>query len=57
MMEMIRSLATTNPKLYTRLDQDDWLYADFSRLLLYGMVGEERYPELIRAIETGGGKP
>jgi hypothetical protein len=57
MMEMIRSLATTNPKLYTRLVQDDWLYADFSRLLLYGMVGEERYPELIRAIETGGGKP
>ena len=53
LMEMMRSLATTNPELYTRLAQDDRLYADFSRLLLYGMVGEERHPELIRTIETG----
>ncbi len=57
LMEMVRSLATTNPELYTRLAQDDRLYADFSRLLLYGMVGEEKHPELIRAIETGRGKP
>ncbi len=50
---MMRSLATTNPELYTRLAQDDRLYADFSRLLLYGMVGEEKHPDLIRTIETG----
>ncbi len=50
---MMRSLAMTNPGLYTRLARDDRLYADFSRLLLYGMVGEEKHPDLIRTIETG----
>ena len=50
---MMRSLGTTNPELYTRLAQDDRLYADFSRLLLYGMVGEEKHPDPIRTIETG----
>ncbi len=53
LMEMVRGLATTNPELYTRLVQDDRLYADFSRLLLYGMIGQETHPELVRTIETG----
>ncbi len=50
--QMGRSLATTNPEPYTRLVQDDRLYADFSRLLLYGMVGEEKHSELARTIEA-----
>jgi len=55
--QMVRSLAITDPDLYTRLVQDDRLYADFVRLLLYGMVGEQKHPELIRTIETGERKP
>ncbi len=49
---MMRSLATTDPELCTRLVQDDRLCADFSRLLLHGMVGEEKHSELARTIEA-----
>lgn len=50
-MEMARSLAYSRPEVYRRLLEDDRLFQDFSRLFLYGLLGREAGPGLLRLVE------
>ena len=49
-VEMFRSLADRRPDLYIRLIEDDSLFRDFSRIFLYGLMGREAEPDLLRAM-------
>lgn len=48
-IEMVRGLADSRPDVYARLLEDDELFAGVVRLFLYGLMGKETEPDLIRA--------
>ena len=53
-MEMFRTLAFTHPALFSDREDAGEQLGELLRLFLYGLMGKEEYPDLLRAFKPAG---
>lgn len=50
-MEAFRMMAYARPDLFANFGEDNRLLKELTRLFLYGLMGEESYPDLLQSIQ------